>query len=887
VSWRRFFTQRRRDLHEEIEAHLRMAVRDRVEHGETVVEARAAAAKEFGNVLLVKDVTRETWAWLWLERIGQDVKYTFRQIRISPAFAATVIGTLSLGIGAAAAMFTVVDHILLRPLPYVQAKRLVEVEAFNDRGEPAYVTLPNVEQWRQQSRTLEQIALYRRPAERDFLKGNESSMPIDVVQGSANLFDMFGTRPRFGRGLQSQQASLTNEKNANTIVLSDAAWKESYGGDPAILGKTVRINNSSYTVVGVMAAGFRFPFHGLPFVGDIAQAWIPFDTNDNNSYEVIARLAPGVQAASAEVELDTMQKHLLAGYTDTQYRPRPSSVRTLRYADTLVASDRKRALLILLGASGVLWLIAGMNVTSLLLARSTVRRREIAMRGALGASRWRVMQQLVIEGMLLSGAAGLLGISLAIAAIRIFRSAIPARLNLDLSYHVNPTILGALCSITLVSGLLSSAWPAFLAARAPIEPSLRQGGQQTGRSRRQSRVRSLLVMAQISMSLALLAACGWMLRTIYTLQHVPLGFRTDHVIVASLAVPGYKFEHRNITADFYQPLLERAQHLPGVEAAGLLTRMPLSPGFAISTMLRKAGKPDERIEALLLAASPELQLVLGFRMFRGRFFDGGDTDTSEPVVVVNRAFARVYSPDQQDPGSILGQKVVLMGRQEEVVGVLDEEREQSLIGPLKPEIEVCIPQLPVMSIDDGTAPILEGISMDLALRTQLPPSSVIPALRASLRKSDLELANQDVMTMDQIVDDSYGNQRIAARLLEVFGGVALLLCIAGLYGLLSYTVSERTRELGIRLALGAQRSSVLWLVLRQTFGLMIAGVTIGVVLTLFSGRLMQNLLYGVSTNDAWTLVIVTVLLLVSALTAAWLPARRAASVNPIEALRAE
>jgi predicted permease len=526
-------------------------------------------------------------------------------------------------------------------------------------------------------------------------------------------------------------------------------------------------------------------------------------------------------------------------------------------------------------------------VTSLSLARSTVRRREIAMRGALGASRWRVMQQLVIEGMLLSGAAGLLGISLALAAIRISRSAVPVRLNLDLSYHVNPTILGALCSITLVSGLLSSAWPAFLAARAPIEPSLRQGGQQTGRSRRQNRVRSLLVMAQISMSLALLAACGWMLRTIYTLRHVPLGFRTDHVIVASLAVPGYKFEHRNITADFYQPLLERAQHLPGVEAAGLLTRMPLSPGFAISTMLRKAGKPDERIEALLQAASPELQLVLGFRMFRGRFFDGGDTATSEPVVVVNRAFARVYSPDQQDPGSILGQKVILMGRQEEVVGVLDEERQQSLIGPLTPEIEVCIPQLPVMSIDDGTAPILEGISMDLALRTQLLPSSVIPALRASLRRSDLELAHQDVMTMDQIVDDSYGNQRIAARLLEVFGGVALLLCITGLYGLLSYTVSQRTRELGIRLALGAQRSSVLWLVLRQTFGLVIAGVTIGVVLTLFSGRLMQNLLYGVSTNDAWTLVIVAVLLLVSALTAAWLPARRAGSVNPIEALRTE
>jgi predicted permease len=481
-------------------------------------------------------------------------------------------------------------------------------------------------------------------------------------------------------------------KNANTIVLSDAAWKEAYGSDPAILGKTVKINNTSYAVVGVMPAGFRFPYRVLPFVGDVPQAWLPLVTLGNF-----------------------------------------------------------------------------------------------------------------------------------------------------------------------------------------FEPALRQGGQQAGSGSHQNRLRCMLVIAQIAMSFTLLAACGWLLRTIYILRHVPLGFHTDHIIVARLAVPAYKFEHRNITSNFYEPLLERAQHLPGVQTAGLLTWVPLSRGFRITTLLRDAGKSgNERVQAQLQAASPEMQRVLGFRMLRGRFFDAGDTAASGPVVVVNRAFVKIYAPDQQDPGSILGRKILLLGRHAEVIGVLDDEHQDSIMQPSQPEIEACIPQLPLQGSDDGTTAILDGISMDLALRTQSPVSSVIPELRTLLRKSDVELANSDVMTMDQIVADSYGSQRLAAHLLEVFGGAALLLCVAGLYGLLSYIVSQRRHELGVRLALGAPRAGVLWLVLRQAGGLVVAGITLGVVLTLASGRLVRSFLYGVSTHDGWTLGMVAGLLLISALTAAWRPARRAA-----------
>jgi predicted permease len=858
-----------------------MAATDKEAHGVPSEEAQRQAHREFGNVALVKDVTRTMWGWLWLERVVQDLHYALRQLRNTPAFSATVIGTFALGIGAAMAMFTVVDHILLRPLPYFEAQRLINIDVFSQRGLPALVSAPNIAQWGERSRGLKSIARYRTGEDRNFLQGKDFSMQVNIVEGGIDLFHTLGVRPRLGPGFPATQSSPT-------IVLSDAAWQIAYGGDPAVIGKTLRINHSSYTVVGVMPAGFKFPFRGMPVFGDVPQAWVNFDSHDANAFQLLARLDFGATAAGAQAELNTIQQQLSSGYAGLEYRDRPSSVETSSYSDSLVAIDQKRALLTLLTASGALWLIAAMNVTNLLLAKGNARQRELAMRGALGASRWRVMQQLVIEGMLVSGAAGLLGILLAVAAIRFSRSAIPVRLHVDLSYHVNGTILAALCGITFLSGLLSSAWPAFLAARAPIEPSLRRGGQQGGGpSAGQNRIRSLLVIAQISISLTLLVSCGWLLRSIYLLRQIPLGFRTDHVVVVSLAVPAYKFEHRSITADFYKPLLERVQHLPGVQEAGLLTRVPLSPGFAVETILRDAGDSDRRIEARFQVASPEIQRVLGFRMLRGRFFDGGDTVAAEPVVVVNRAFVKVYGPNPQDPGSVLGRKFFILHRWATVVGVLDEERQESLTRPVQPEVVACIPQLPAIGSDDGTAAVMEGISMDLALRTQSPISSVIFELRAAMAKAGLELPNADVMTMDQIMEDSYGNQRVGAHLLEVFGGVALLLCIAGIYGLLSYNVSRRTRELGVRLALGASRSSVLWLVLRQTVVLVVVGVAIGVALILAFGRLVQSLLFGVSTNNAWMLAFVAGLMLSASLTAAWQPARRAASVNPVEALRAE
>lgn len=887
--WRRLFQSeaRKSDLDAEIAAHMQMAIADRVARGEDPEAARSEVEREFGNTALVKDVTCQSWGWMWLERLQQDLKYALRQLRKSPGFAFTVIGTLGLGIGAATAMFTVVDHVMLRPLPYRDAGRLVMIHEANGQGKEADSGAPwlDIEAWGSQNHSFEQIAFSGRLPGRPYLQGNTASMQIGGVSVSPNLFPVLGVSPALGRGFVQEPVGFTPGKDANTVVLSDAVWKTAYGADPKILGKIVKINADSYTVIGVMPPGFHYPFDPSAL-----QVWVPFQLADRDktrndatwSYEAVARLRRNVSIGAVAAELNAIQKRIAVNYTDPELRERHSGVVVQSYADSLVKADMKKALLALLAASGLLWLIANVNVTNLLLARSTARQREIAMRGALGASRWRVMQQLLVEGLVLSFGGALLGITFALTAIQLSRSTIPVHLPIHISTHINTTILAALCALTLLSAALSSAWPAFLAVRAPIEPALKQGGQQTGTNRRQHRLRSVLVATEIAMSLTLLVACGLLLRTIYTLRHVPLGYRTDHIIVASLDIPAFRFSGGNTTMDLYEPLLKRVQHLPGVQTAGFMSQVPLGQNFNIQLGLRLNGRS---FGSKLKFVSPSIQRIFAFNMLAGRFFNDQDTMTSQPVVVVNRAFARLHSPDNHDPAAILGSKLLDLRKnaQTQIIGILDDEKQKSIAEPSQPEVEICIPQItPDSGLYQPTT-----IAMDLALRTDRSSASIIPELRSILRQASPELENANITTMDQVVEDSYGSQTLAAHLLEIFGGSALLLCIAGLYGLLAYIVTQRTREIGVRIALGAQRGNVLWLVLRQAGVMVIAGVVIGIGLALLGGKLVQSYLYGVSTHDAWTLGVVAALLLISGLLAAWLPARRAAHVNPVEALRAE
>jgi predicted permease len=884
--WQGFGT-RKSDLDEELATHLQMAIADRVARGESAEEARAAAELEMGNLPLAKDVTRETWGWVSMERLVQDLKYALRQMRRSPGFAATVIGTLAVGIGAAAAMFTVVDHVLLRPLPYKDAARLVSVEEEGKSAKEIWnAPWLDIAQWKAESHSFEDIAFSSGLGGRTYLEGKGASLQVDGQKVSSNLFGMLGAKPALGRGFVDEQPSFGAGKNADGIVLSHAVWEAAFGADKGIIGRVVRVNDVPYTVLGVMRPGFVYPL-GHGFAG---QVWTVNQLGSRDQgrdyksdhYDVIARLRRGVQPAQAMAEMAAIQKRVAAQYEDAEDRADHNNILVERYGQSLVDADVKKALLALLAAAGVLWLIASVNVTNLLLARSMARQREIAMRGALGASRGRVLQQMVVEGLVLSSCAALLGIGLALGAIRLTGAVAPIHLNLDFSTHVDFTILGVLCGLTLLSAVVSSAWPALVAVRAPIEPALKQGGQQTGAGRKHNRLRSGLVAVEVAMSLTLLVACGLLLRTIYTLRHVPLGYRTDHIVVANLSIPSYRYVNKSVVSSLYQPLLERAQHLHGVSSAGLMSEVPLGQTFNIMFTLRMNGNS---IMAGMKTASPDMQKIFGMKMLAGRFFTNEDTPTSAGVVVVNPAFAAEYAPNKHDPNSLLGMTVwnLRKGVPAKIVGVLDNERQKTVAEPSQPEIELCLCQI---TPDSGIYQP-STIAMDLAVRTQEPTAVMIPELRDLLKQASPELANSTFTTMDQIVEDSFGSQRLAAHLLEVFGGAALMLCVGGLYGLLAYVVTQRTREMGVRIALGAQRGNLLWLVMRQAGTMLLVGVAVGLGLALASGRLVRGFLYGVQAHDGWTLAGAALLLFLSGMLAAYLPARRAARVNPIEALRAD
>jgi predicted permease len=474
-----------------------------------------------------------------------------------------------------------------------------------------------------------------------------------------------------------------------------------------------------------------------------------------------------------------------------------------------------------------------------------------------------------------------------------FEYALKAQFHLYTRMTPSLLVVSTLLGLTFASALISCLWPAVMAAHAAIEPALRQGGAQSGGAQGQYRTRSLLVVLQIAMSLTLLVGCGLLLRTIYALRHVPLGFRTDHVMVANMSIPAYKYAGADIQRALCQPLLERVQHLPGVQSAALMTEVPLGKTFNMMFTFGIDGKSaaDVRrrdMRSQFRAVSPDMQKVFGFRMLKGRFFNQGDTATTQPVVVVNRAFAKEYEGEDADPAKMLGQSLLSYdkNRRSAVIGVLDDEHQVSVAEQSQPEIEICLPQIPP-DPDSMFYMSAENRAMDLAVRTERDPASIVPELRAIMRAASPELMGSSFTTMDQVVEDSYGNQQLAARLLEIFGGAALLLCVSGIYGLLAYLVTQRTRELGVRIALGAQRSQVIWLVMRQAVWMLVTGAGAGLTLAYLSSLMLRTFLYGVRPHDPWTMGTVTLLLLSSGLAAAYFPARRAARVDPIRALRTE
>lgn len=822
----------------------------------------------------------------------QDLRYALRQMRHSPGFTFSVVLVLALGIGANAAMFTVLEATIFRPLPYHNPAELMRFDPFDKQGTPNLPALPDIMAWQQRARSVSQIAYsLDDPA---YLLSQGAEQKVTGVAASSNLFDTLGVSPALGRSFPTAEQQ---PGKGQVVVLSDAVWRAQFHADPAILGQTVRVDDKPVTIIGVMPRDFVFPAGG-----SAAQIWTPAPLTpkdltrvfDAAEYRVIARRRPGVSIATVGTEISEIQKQLLPLYTDsTAAMLAPVRVEPIDYRRSLNAKDQRTALLALLGAVAVLWLIACANVACLMLARTAARRREMAVRAALGASGWRLARQTLAESLLLSITGGVLGLVLSQVILRFFQHSLTTQFSPNLTLHADARVLLGLFVLTMLSGVLLGVVPARLASRATVEQALRQDSSQTGTGRSQHRLQRILVVSELSMTLVMLVCCGLLLRTVFALKKVPLGFRTDHLLIIEPQLPEYKYDHLDANALVYKPLLDRLKTVPGVQSAALVTVAPLEKGFGVRLTLNmshsgtKGVDANSVITATLRASGPELQQVLGFGMARGRYFNAQDTSSSQLVAVVNKAFAQRYEQGSGDVGKFTMNMDAggdSKPRSFKIVGVVDDLHQTGIAEPAMPEIDINAAQL---TAADGFYQTTLRSHAELILRSTRDTDSLVPELNHIMRQMNPDLAGADIRTMDQIVEDAMGSQILAAHLLELLGGLALLVALAGLYSLLTYLVTLRTRELGLRLALGAQRGDILTLVLRGAVTLLLSGTVVGVGASLIAAHLIRTFLFGVKQNDIMTLVSVPILLLLVGTFAALLPARRASILEPMQALRTE
>lgn len=804
----------------------------------------------------------------------QDVRFGTRQFQRAPGFAVFTVLVLALGIGTVTAMFTISYSVLLKSLPFRADRQLFEVVEQDAKGfddyNPSYA---EIRQWQEATKGSAEVGFSRGGV--NILDAPTGAELVSAVTISPNLFSLLGVHPMLGRGFSpNQQIS----DHPDVAVLSYGIWQRNFGGDRNVLGKTLHIDGVLHTVVGVMPKGFEFPVDWPR-----PEVWVPVgrSTLSESSrgfygayFLPILRLHAGMSPESVEAELANAHVQFQTNGEQTQ-------IHLVRLHDLLVRHARP-ALLALEIAVLVVWLIACSNVAGLLLARIAARRTEIAMRSALGAGTKRIVTQFLTESLLLSAAGAAGGLGLAITILTIFRHALGTMLPLAGNIQLSWAVCTGLVVLTLATALLFGTAPAILAAWSGTRGGLRSGGQKLTRDPGQNRVRCVLLVGEVALSIALLIGAGLMMRTMYALRHVPLGFKTDHLLVTNLTAPGDVYTDQNAAAVVWQPLLDAVRRVPGVRGAALSTVMPFKHPVEWLTVVYKTDWTEGNVQAVVRAASPGLVNVLGVRMRRGRFFNEGDTATSLPVAVVNRVFVDRYLGG----GSALG-KQIRYGRvptTATIVGVIDDIRQDSVTHASMPELYICIPQ--VMRDNPLYRPIVSKY-MELAVRTEVQPDAIIGELRRVITQANPHLAIGEFSTMQEAVEDSVGAQKLAAQVIEVFGGLALLITVAGLYGLLSYLVEQRTQEIGIRMALGADRGAIVAMVMRQTLVLMGAGAVIGVGLALWSNRLLHGFLYGVSTSDPWTMGFAPLVVVTCGLVAALVPARRAASVNPVEALRAE
>jgi putative ABC transport system permease protein len=864
-----------RELREEIDFHLSLDAMQQSGHDPLLqAEAPYAARRRFGNVTRYTEETRTMTGLGFFDMLRQDVSFALRTFRQAPMFTIVAVATIALGIGATAAIFSVVDGLILKPLPYPDAERIVMVWMDNRRlklSEDIH-SIPNLMDLKAQNQTLSHLGAYRQGGGN--LTGSGEPQRIAVGIMSAEALAALGTRPTLGQ-LFTADAERTG--NDGVVVISHQLWQANFGGDPGVLGRELEMNARKRRIIGVMPASFAFP-------SPETQAWTPLVLSDaaraarsSFGYWAIGKLKPGVAVERARADLGAIAKRLEEQFPSN----RDYGVTVTPLPEQIVGPTLRTTLWIMLGAVAAVLLIACANVANLLLSRAAVREREVTVRMALGASNRRLVRQMMTESLLLSVIGGVVGVALAVAALRVLPAIAPEDLPRLANVRLNGTVLIVTTLVTLITGLLFGLVPAMQSSRTQLSDTLREGGRGGTSGRGGQRLRRVIVGAQLAMVVVLLTGAGLLLRTFIGLQRTELGFETKNVLTMGIGLPGAKYPQPPQAVAFYDGLLTRLRQIPGVQNAGTISTMMLSnvPNSTFMSAEGRDSKPDDQ-EVTTDGVSPGFFATIGARMVAGRDFGSQDQPASLPVVIVNEHMAKRYWPN----GNAVGRRI-RFGQSNPaqpvdstqnpwitVVGVVGDMRRTGVDMPVRDEVFF---------------PYAQNASLStlVVVRTAADPMTMLPQFRQAVRDIDRDQPIASIRTMDQILSGLIAQRRFSMMLVAGFAILALTLAVIGAYGVTSYLVSQRTREIGVRLALGADPSRISRLVVREGMVVAGVGVAVGVVGAVATTRLASSLLYGVSARDPITIASVAATLLIVSALANYIPARRASRVDPLLALR--
>lgn len=871
--------KRDKELDCELRDHLELDAEAKMDRGLDAEEARYAAQRDFGNTTLVKEVTREMWAWSFLERFAQNVRYGLRVIRRNPGFTAVAILTLALGIGANTAIFSVVNTIFLKPLPFPESDRMFLVARINNRIGGTNISMPIFLAWKEHQGLFDAFGIAR-PGGTTTLTGRGDAEQIPAYVISSEVLSVLGVSPELGRGFQPDEAKVGGP---SAVLISDALWRRKFSADPNILGQTITLGGRPRVVEGVMAPGFEIP---IPVERE-AQIWflaqVPSSSNDPTNFTFcIGRLSHGVTTAQAESVLTTP----ITGLHDLFPKMIAADERVhLTMLRTFTTKRAGTAPLLLLGAAGFVLLIACANVANLFLSRATSRQREIAVRTAMGATRSQIIWQLLTESLLLGLAGGLAGLFVCYVSFDFVLSLVPADLAHFGDIKLDGRVLLFSLLLGILTGILSGLAPALQSSTVDLNTALKEGKAGGGVGRKRGRLSAALVVSEVGLSLVLLVGAALMFQTLTGLLRTKPGFDSHNLLTFAIGLPhNAVFGTKAKAIAFYDNFDAKLSALPGVQQVSYTSILPLNLQ-APDTLLSVEGNSKfdgKTYDAGYRFLSPEYFHVFHIPLVRGRELTNADSADSEPVVLINQTMARSIWGDE-DP---IGQHI-WFGKPMGPASM--EPAPRRVVGIVSDVIETALEQTETSSTMYIPYAQTHGPADEatFAIRTSQDPHTLTPAVREILRSLAPDLPLRAPKTMDELVSESVVGHRFPTILISLFGGIALLIAAVGVYGVISYSVAQRTHEIGIRVALGASRGRILRMVLTRGLRLAAIGAVVGLIASHWLTALLRDQLYGITPSDPATLVGATIVLLLVALVACWIPARRATHVDPLVALRYE